>query len=277
MAEDDVLTEAVLETTRELDRWSVSEVLEAIHQEDRVALEAVGRVLPDVERAVEALVLTLEGGGRWFNVGAGTSGRMGALDAAEIPPTFGFPADRVQALIAGGSDALRRAVEGAEDDADAARSALRRRGLAPGDAVLAISASGRTAFALGALAEARATGARRLALTCDPSSALAREAEISIAPVVGPEVIAGSTRMKGGLAQKAVLHLLSTTVMVRLGRVEGNLMSNMQPASRKLRERALRIVMSLGRVDAETAGALLENAGGSVKEAVARARREPRR
>jgi N-acetylmuramic acid 6-phosphate etherase len=270
---DDVLTEAVLEATRDLDRRSTREVLEAIHAEDLRAARAVGRVLGDVERAVEVLVLCLQGGGRWLNVGAGTSGRLGVLDASELPPTFGYPRERVQGVIAGGDAALRCAVEGAEDDADAARSALRDVELLPGDAVVALSASGRTPYAVAALEEARHVGARRIAVTCDPGAPLARAAEVAIAPVVGPEVIAGSTRMKGGLAQKMVLHLLSTTVMVRLGRVEGNLMTNLAPASRKLERRALRILMTLGGVDAGRARRLLEECSGSVHEALERARR----
>lgn len=269
---DELLTEAILESTRDLDRRSVEEIIATIHAEDRVALEAVGRVQPAIAQAVEILVLVLQGGGTWYNVGAGTSGRMATLDAAEIPPTFGYPPERVQAIMAGGPTALIRAVEGAEDDPEAARLALRRRQLVPGDAVLAVSASGRTPFALGALAEAEAAGARRIAITCDPGSPLAKAAEVAIAPEVGPEVIAGSTRMKGGLAQKMVLHLLSTTTMVRLGRVEGNLMTNLHPASRKLHRRALAIVMSLGNVDEERARSLLEASHGSVHDALARVR-----
>jgi N-acetylmuramic acid 6-phosphate etherase len=269
---DELLTEAVLEATRDLDRRSTREILEAIHAEDLAATRAVGRVLRDVERAVEVLVLVLQGGGRWFNVGAGTSGRMGVLDAAEIPPTFGYPQDRVQAIQAGGMEAVWRAIEGAEDRAEDAREELRRRELLPGDAVVAISASGRTPFTLGALEEARAVGARRIALSCDPSSPLARLGEVAISPKVGPEVIAGSTRLKGGLAQKMVLHLLSTTVMVRLGRVEGNQMTNLVPSSRKLEGRALRILCTLGRVDEKRARELLRECHGSVQDALARLR-----
>ncbi len=269
-AADPYLTEAVLESTRDLDRRSTREVLEAIHREDQKAVEAVGRVMSALEAAVDALVLVLQGGGRWFNVGAGTSGRIGVLDASEIPPTFGYPPERVQGVIAGGEPALVRAVEGAEDVFDAAREALRERELVPGDAVVALSASGRTPFALGGLEAAREVGARRIAITCDPSSPLARAAEIAIAPCVGPEVIAGSTRMKGGLAQKMILHLLSTTVMIRLGRVEGNLMTKVRPASQKLRRRAERILMQLAAVDVATARRLLEETDGDVEEALAR-------
>ena len=273
---DDILTEEVLEATRDLDQRSTREILEAIHREDLRAAEAVGKVLVEVERAVLILVLCLQGGGRWFNVGAGTSGRIGVLDASEIPPTFGYPPERVQGIIAGGDAALRCAVEGAEDDAAAARSALRERDLMPGDAVLALSASGRTPFALAALEEAREVGARRIAVTCDPEAPLAAAAEVAIVPQVGPEVIAGSTRMKGGLAEKMVLHLLSTAVMVRLGRVEGNLMTNLVPASRKLERRALGILMTLGGASEERARRALDECRGSVSDALERLRLEDR-
>lgn len=266
-------TEAVLDGTRGLDGWSVEEILRAIHGQDRNAVEAVGRVLPDVARAVDVLVCVLGGGGRWFNVGAGTSGRMGALDAAELPPTFGLPPDRVQAIIAGGERALARAVEGAEDNPEASAWELRERGLGAGDAVVAISASGKTPFVLGALEAAHAAAARTIAITCNPRSPLVEAAEIALVPQVGPEVIAGSTRMKGGLAQKMLLHLLSTTVMVRLGYVSGNLMANLSPSSDKLRRRAVRIVMALGPTDEERAKALLHACSGDVNAAVARARR----
>jgi N-acetylmuramic acid 6-phosphate etherase len=269
-------TEAVLAATRGLDRFSLRDILAAVHAEDRRALDAVGAVLPEVEAAADVLICSLAGGGRWFNVGAGTSGRMGVLDAAEIPPTFGFPPERVQAVIAGGDRALRQAIEGAEDDSDAARWELRDRGLGSGDAVLAISASGETPFALGSFEIAHEVDARRVALTCNPDSSLAAAAEIAIVPEVGAEVIAGSTRMKGGLAQKMVLHLLSTSVMVKLGRVHGNRMTNLLPRSRKLRERSVSIVMDLAGVDAETASELLASADGNAAFAIELARRESR-
>jgi N-acetylmuramic acid 6-phosphate etherase len=270
---DEFPTEGVLSSARELDQMSVSDVLSLIHAEDGRAHASVGAVLPDIARAVDVLACSIRGGGRWFNVGAGTSGRLGVLDASEVPPTFGMPATCVQGVIAGGDAALTRAVEGAEDNAEAGAWALRERGLQVGDAVLSISASGRTPFALGAFEAAHEVGARRIALCCDPRSPLAEAAEITIAPQVGPEVVAGSTRMKGGLVQKMVLHMLSTAVMVRLGRVTGNLMANMIPASNKLRERNLRIVMALTEVDADAAAHYLEEASGNAAEAVALARR----
>ena len=265
-------TEAILESTRDLDTWEVDRILTAIHEEDGKAHAAVTAVLPSIEAAVDVLVASLGGGGRWFNVGAGTSGRMGALDASEIPPTFGLRPNRVQAVIAGGPKALLQAVEGAEDHPERAGWELRERGLQAGDAVVAISASGRTPYTLGALDAAHAVGARTIGISCNPGSALAESAEISIAPAVGPEVIAGSTRMKGGLVQKMVLHLLSTTTMVKLGYVDGNLMSNLRPASGKLRDRAVRIVMSVGEIDRGAALDLLANCDNDVAEATRRAR-----
>jgi N-acetylmuramic acid 6-phosphate etherase len=265
-------TETPLAATADLDRRSAAEILAAIHAEDAHAVEAVGAVLPEIGRAVEALVDVLAKGGRWFNVGAGTSGRLGCADAAELPPTFGFPAERVEGLIAGGPAALLRAREGAEDDAESARVALRVRELAARDAVVALSASGRTPYALASLEVAYQVGARRIAITCDPDSPLARAAEIAIAPRTGSEVIAGSTRMKAGLAQKMVLHSLSTAVMVRLGRVEGNRMTHLRPGSRKLWLRALGMLQELGRCDEATARAALEAAHGDVAAALERVR-----
>ncbi len=264
-------TEAIHEATRDLDCWSVERILRVIHTEDANAHAAVTAVLPQLAAAVEVLVVTLAGGGTWFNVGAGTSGRIGALDAAEIPPTFGLPPHRVQAVIAGGERALWQAVEGAEDQPERAAWELRERGLSAGDAVLAISASGRTPFTLGSLEVAHDVGARSIGLTCNPRSALAEEAELAIVPEVGPEVIAGSTRMKGGLAQKMVLHLLSTTTMVQLGHVSGNLMSSLSPASEKLWDRAVRIIMALGGLDRPRAETLLRNCDGDVAAATRRA------
>jgi len=261
-------TEAVHDATRDLDRRSVVEIVEAIHAEDHNAWLAVGSVLSRIAEAADVLVCALDAGGRWFNVGAGTSGRMGALDAAEIPPTFGLPPGRVQAVIAGGLPALSRAVEGAEDDPEAGAAELRERGLAPGDAVVALSASGTTPFTLGCLEAAHAVGAHTIGISCDARSPLARGAAISIAPEVGPEVIAGSTRMKGGLAQKMILHLLSTTAMVRLGYVSGNLMTHLRPVSTKLRERSERIVMTVAGLCRADAVRLLERTDGDIARAV---------
>jgi len=262
------VTEAQNPRTTDLDRLPVGELVERILDEDARVSDAVRAARPAIERACLALVEALDGGGRWFNVGAGTSGRIGALDAAEIPPTFGLEPERVQALVAGGPAALSGPVEGAEDDGASAPRELDKLGLGPRDAVVALSASGRTPFALAALEHARRRGARAIAITCAPNSPLAERADVAIVAVVGPEVIAGSTRMKGGLAQKMILHTLSTAVMVRLGRVQGNLMTGLRAVNSKLQERGVRILCELARVDRAAATSALEDAGGSVERAL---------
>ena len=261
-------TEAVLEAARDLDRRSTGEVLSLIHEQDAFAHAAVGRCLTQMEEAVDVLATAIAGGGHWFNVGAGTSGRLGVLDASEIPPTYGMNPRVVQAVIAGGDRALRHPVEGAEDDSAAAAFELQERGLAPGDVVLGISASGRTPYVIGAMEAAREVGARRIVITCDANSLLAQCGEIAIVPEVGAEVVAGSTRMKGGLAQKMILAALSTAVMVKLGKVRGNFMTHVTPVSNKLRGRAVRIVMEITGVDRARARDLLRENEGSVERAL---------
>lgn len=267
-------TEAILECARDLDQLSVGEIIKLIHEEDRVAHAAVEQVLGAMSDAVDVLVASLAGGGTWYNVGAGTSGRIGVLDASEIPPTFGLSPKRVQGLIAGGEKALRHAVEGAEDNFEAGTWEVRERGLDMGDVVVAISASGTTPYVLGAIEAAHEVGARSVGICCDPSSPLAEAVEISIAPTVGPEVIAGSTRMKGGLVQKMILHSLSTSTMVKLGRVKGNLMTNLSPTNDKLKERALRILTELSGIETEQAQRLLDQNGGCVEAALQVAHKE---
>jgi N-acetylmuramic acid 6-phosphate etherase len=262
------LTERINPRTTDLDRLPLRTVLERILDEDASVAAAVRARLSELEAAAEVLCECLEGGGRWFNVGSGTSGRLGVLDAVELPPTFGLEPERVQSILAGGSAALERAVEGAEDDYEAGGRALRERSVGRGDAVVAISASGRTPYVLGAVEAARELGARSIAITCDPDSPLAAAVDIPIAPAVGPEVISGSTRMKGGLAQKMVLHSLSTSVMVRLGRVRGNLMAELRLVNAKLRERAVRVITRLAHVSAEEAAEALQESGGSVHAAL---------
>jgi N-acetylmuramic acid 6-phosphate etherase len=261
-------TEAPLERSRALDEMGVEDMLRLIHSEDGRAHAAVGRVIPRMAEAVEVLACALMGGGRWFNVGAGTSGSIGVLDASELPPTYGLSPRRVQGVIAGGERALRFAVEGAEDDADAGALELAERGVTLGDAVVGISASGSTPFVLGAVEAAGKLGARTIAITCDPDSPLAHAVEIVIAPEVGPEVVTGSTRMKGGLVQKMILAALSTAVMVRMGRVRGHHMTHVAPVSSKLEQRALQMLMELGRVDETHARDLLRRSEGSVERAL---------
>ena len=261
-------TEAALEGSSDLDQKKPLEILELIHAEDAVAHAAVGRVLPEMAEAVEVIVTALSGGGRWLNVGAGTSGRLGVLDASEIPPTYGLPPKVVQGVMAGGDHALRQAIEGAEDDPQAGALELEERGVTLGDVVVGLSASGTTPYVLGAIEASVARGARTIAITCDPDSPLAASVEIAIAPAVGPEVVTGSTRMKGGLAQKMILTALSTAVMVRMGRVRGHHMTHISPGSSKLRGRAVRIVMELGGVDRDRARDLLRTTEGSVEAAL---------
>jgi N-acetylmuramic acid 6-phosphate etherase len=261
-------TERVHPRTTDLDRQPLGAILERIVDEDARVPLAVRAALSDLESAAKVLHRSLAMGGRWYNVGAGTSGRVGMMDAVELPPTFGLEPERVQAIVAGGSAALERAVEGAEDDCDAGRAAIRERAIGERDAVVGLSASGRTPFVLAALEAARAAGARTIAITCDAASPLARAAEISIALDVGPEVISGSTRMKGGLAQKMALHALSTAVMVRMGRVRGNLMAEIRITNEKLRRRAVRIIARLAHSSREQAERALAAANGSVPDAL---------
>ena len=262
------VTEASNPRTRDLDRLDTLTLLTTIVREDEAVASAVRAALPQLERACEALVATLSAGGRWLNVGAGTSGRIGVLDAAEIPPTFGLEPARVQGLIAGGEAALRHAVEGAEDDAESAVRDLCALEFGGGDALVALSASGTTPYALGASAHARSLGAVCIGITCAPESPLVCAVDIPIVTEVGPEVISGSTRMKGGLAQKMILHTLSTAVMVQLGRVRGNAMTGMRAVNRKLRDRAERIVTELADCTLDEARDALDAADGSVEEAL---------
>jgi N-acetylmuramic acid 6-phosphate etherase len=256
-----------------IDQMSIDQMFDLIHREDAKITDAIYAAREDITRAIDLVTRAFQSGGRLIYVGAGTSGRLGVLDASEIPPTYGMSPRSVQAVIAGGDRALRHAVEGAEDDPKAAIFELQERGLEMGDAVVALSASGRTPFVLGAVEAAHEVGARSIGITCDPRSALAESVEIAIAPQVGPEVVAGSTRMKGGLAQKMVLAALSTAVMVKLGRVRGNLMTHVTPVSSKLRGRAVRIVMALAGVDRSEARRLLRETDGCVETALNLSRR----
>ena len=246
--------------SRGLDRKSTLEILRVLNREDaRVAL-AVRRELPKIARAVDAIVKSFRNGRRLFYVGAGTSGRLAFLDAAECPPTFGTPPKMVQAIIAGGSRAVRGAVEGAEDSAENGARDLRKAGVKRGDAVVGLAASGSTPYVLGALRFAKKCGAAAIGVTSNPKSPLARAADIAIVPDTGPEAIAGSTRLKAGTAQKMVLNLLSTASMVRLGRVYENWMIYVALTNQKLRQRGARILE-------EASGASVSNAQRALRQA----------
>jgi N-acetylmuramic acid 6-phosphate etherase len=260
-------TEARNPATENLDALSTTDLVRALHVADGEAVAAVERELPRIASAIDAIVVRLESGGRLFYLGAGTSGRLGVLDASECPPTYNTPPEMVQGLIAGGDIALRRSVERAEDDEAQGRADLEQHGFSGKDALVGIAASGRTPYVLGGVKYARELGALTIGLSCVPGSKLAQAAELEITPATGPEVVTGSTRMKAGTATKLVLNMLSTGALVRLGYVYGNLMVNVQPTNAKLRDRAARIIAAITGVDAPTAEALLDQAG-SVKTAI---------
>ena len=258
--------------TRGLDRKSTIEILRAINREDVQVPLAVRRVLPQIGRAVDAIVRSFESGGRLIYVGAGTSGRLAVLDASECPPTFGTPPKMVQATIAGGDRALRRAVEGAEDSASSGARDLRRVGVTRNDVVVGIAASGRTPYVLGALGLARQRGATTVGVTSNRVSPVARAAQIAITPETGPEVVAGSTRMKAGTAQKLVLNMLSTAAMIRIGRVYENWMVGVALTNQKLRRRAVRILGEASGISASAAGHALRRAGHDLPTALVMAK-----
>lgn len=239
--------------SRGLDQKSTLEILRVLNDEDAHVASAVRRALPNIARAVDAIVKAFQNGGRLFYIGAGTSGRLAVLDAAECPPTFGTPPSMVQAMIAGGKRAMLHAVEGAEDSAVNGARDLAKAGLTRRDAVVGIAASGTTPYVLGGLRFARKRGAVTIGLTCNPRSPLARKAQIAIVTETGPEALAGSTRLKAGTAQKMVLNMLSTASMVRLGRVYENRMVYMVPTNEKLRKRGVWILEETAGVKASTA------------------------
>lgn len=259
------VTEAINPRTRDIDQLSTLEIVTRINQEDARLARAIRKELPQISRAVDLIVDRIRQGGRVFYFGAGTSGRLGVLDASELPPTYNTPPDLVQGFIAGGDVALRRSVEAAEDDAGAGRQTVIAAGVTAGDVFVAISAGGGAPWVVGGAQEARQRGAHVVALVCALGGPLHELAEVMIAPVVGPEVIAGSTRMKAGSAQKMVLNMLSTATMIRLGKVYGNLMVDVRATNQKLRLRAVRIVQDITGVDEKIAARMLEQAGFQVK------------
>ena len=262
------ITEQENPRSKDLSSQSTSEILALMNDEDALVAAAVQRVLGDIVKAVEETVARLAKGGRLFYTGTGTSGRLGVLDASECPPTFGVSPELVQGVIAGGYDACHRAVEASEDDADAGAADLKQRGFGPGDVLVGIAASGRTPYTVGAVKYARALGAFTVGLTVVPGSQITEEAELSIVPVVGPEVLTGSSRLKAGTAQKMVLNMISTATMVRLGYVSGNRMSHLQARNIKLRDRAVRIIVAETGLDYQAAAAALDAAGNDLRVAL---------
>ena len=262
------ITEQENPRSKDLSSQSTAEIVALMNDEDALVAAAVQRVLGDVVKAVDETAARLAKGGRLFYTGTGTSGRLGVLDASECPPTFGVSPELVQGVIAGGYDACHRAVEASEDDADAGAADLKQRGFGPGDVLVGIAASGKTPYTVGAVKFARSLGAFTVGLTVVPGSPITEAAELSIVPVVGPEVLTGSSRLKAGTAQKMVLNMLSTATMVRLGYVSGNRMSHMKARNIKLHDRAVRIIVSETGLDYESATAALEAAGNDLQVAL---------
>lgn len=292
---NELTTEQVNERTKQIDRLSTEEIVKLINREDRLIAEALGALTPQIAAAADTILRSFKSGGRLFYVGAGTSGRLGILDASECPPTYGTPPELVQGIIAGGFRAVKDAVEGAEDSPELGAKDMDSHGVGENDTVVGIAASGRTPYVLGAMKRAKELGASVIGLCNNHRTPMANIADLTIEAVVGPEVILGSTRMKAGTAQKLVLNMLSTTAMIRMGKVYGNLMVDLQPTNRKLVHRAKRIiglatqaseeaideayrqadghvktaiVMLLAGVDKDDAGKLLEQSGGFVREAI---------
>jgi len=263
-AESIPLTEQENPRTEKISSLSTADIVRLMNDEDARVPAAVREALPRVAQAVDGIVDRMQNGGRLFYIGTGTSGRLGVLDASECPPTFGVSPDLVQAIIAGGYDACHRAVEASEDDAAAGARDLEQRGFAKADALVGIAASGRTPYTVGAVEHARGIGALTIAITCVPESAISKAAEIPIVALVGPEVIAGSTRLKAGTAQKLILNMLSTATMIKLGYVTGNRMTNVQTRNVKLHARAIRILQAEAGLSAPQAQSVLEEADGQL-------------
>ena len=262
-------TEAANPATANLSELPTFEALQRINDEDQRVAVAVREVLPLVAQTVDAIAPRIASGGRLFYIGAGTSGRLGVVDASECPPTFGVAPELVQGIIAGGPDAVFRSREGAEDSPDGGARDLQDAGVTAKDCVVGLAASGRTPYVLGALDWARQRGCFTAGVSVNPAGAMKIHCDIYIAPAVGPEALTGSTRMKAGTAQKLILNMISTGVMLKLGRVDGNRMTHLKLSCDKLRDRARRLVMELSGADETQAGAALENNGGDVERAVA--------
>lgn len=254
------ITEQENPATEGIDKVSTLEALSLINREDTKVAAAVEKVLPEIAEATARIADRLQKGGRLFYIGTGTSGRLGVLDASEIPPTYGVPYQLVQGVIAGGYDALYKATEASEDNAEQGAQDLEKRGLAAQDAVVVIAASGRTPYTIGAARYARAIGAFVAGIVCNPESEITNEVDVAIVPVVGPEAITGSTRMKAGTAQKMVLNMISTVAMIRLGYVKGNRMTNLRSSNNKLKDRSVRILMAETGLDKDAASRSLKEA-----------------
>ncbi|MFN0141812.1 MAG: N-acetylmuramic acid 6-phosphate etherase [Pyrinomonadaceae bacterium] len=267
------ITEQENPATAEIDKVSTLEAVRLINDEDKGVAAAVEKVLPEVAAVIDKIVERLENGGRLFYVGTGTSGRLGVLDASEIPPTFGVGYELVQGVIAGGHDALYKATEASEDNREAGADDLKSRGLTAQDAVVGLAASGRTPYTIGAVEHARELGCFTACITCVPDSAITKIVDVEIVPGVGAEALTGSTRMKAGTAQKMILNMISTVTMIRLGYVKGNRMTNVRASNEKLKDRALRIFMAETDItDKQKANEILTRTNYSINDAIELAR-----
>ncbi len=266
--EDQLLTEARNPASEAIDTLDPAGIVALMNAEDARVVEAVRAESPAIARAIELIADRFRRGGRLFYVGAGTSGRLGVLDASECPPTFSTPPQMVVGLIAGGPTALTRAVEGAEDRPEQGAADLEARNVSDRDLVVGIATSGRTPYVLGAVDRARQLGAFTIGIACNRPSKLGERVDLEIAPLVGPEVIAGSTRLKAGTATKMILNMLTTGAMIRIGKTFGNRMIDLQPSNEKLRIRSRRILRELGRIDDAQAASLLDRCGGRLKPAL---------
>ena len=264
-----LVTEQSEKSLPDLSALDTLTALRLMNNRDKTVAEAVARALPEIARAVDVIAEKMASGSRWFYIGTGTSGRLGVLDAAELPPTFNTDPTLVQAIIAGGPDAVFHAQEGLEDHPDQGRRDLKEAGACAGDVVVGITASGQTPYVLGALQWARQAGLVPIAISCNADPVVRQAANITIVAETGPEILGGSTRLKAATAEKMVLNMLSTMVMVRLGKTYRNLMVDMRPTNHKLRHRAIRIVMDATHVNADEAQALLQSAQGETKVAIA--------
>jgi N-acetylmuramic acid 6-phosphate etherase len=254
--------------TKNIDQISTAEILKIINDEDQTVAGAIQKVLPHIEGAVETIYRCLKNGGRLFYIGAGTSGRLGVIDAAECPPTFSTPPELVEAIIAGGEQAIQVAVEGAEDDPEQGANDLKQRDLSSLDVVVGIAASGRTPYVIGALSYANKLGAATVALSCNSNAVISRYADHRIEVIVGPEILTGSTRMKAATAHKMVLNMITTTTMIKLGKIYENLMVDVHASNQKLIERSRHIVMTITDVTYDEAALVLEKANQEVKSAI---------
>ena len=266
------ITETDNPKTSEIDKVTTLDAIRLINNEDKLVADAIEKVLPEIASAIDEIVVRLQNGGRLFYIGTGTSGRLGVLDASEIPPTFGVSYDLIQGVIAGGFEALYNATESSEDNKEQGAEDLKERGLTYKDAVVGIAASGRTPYTIGAVKYAREIGCFTACIVCNPESKITETAEVAIVPVVGPEAITGSTRMKAGTAQKLILNMISTVAMIRLGYVSGNRMTNMKASNEKLQDRAVRILIEETQIDEAAATKLMADAGGDLRVALVMAK-----